>query len=542
MSAPQEVQTHDVIVIGAGFAGIYLVHRLRDELGLAVQGFERGGDVGGTWYWNRYPGARCDFESDFYSYSFDADIQRDWEWTERYASQPEILRYARFVADRLDVRRSIAFDTAVTRAEFDERDSMWSVETAQGDTHRARFLVGATGGLSVPLKPNIAGLESFAGPVLHTAEWPHEPIDLSSKRVAVIGTGSSGAQVIPQLALQAEHVTVFQRTATFTFPAVNRPLTASERRQTRRNYAALRQAGKESQQGVPIELPIGAFADVEPGQLRAELERRWRGGGWGVAGALTDGLTSREANEAIAEFVREKVRLTVDDPDTARRLEPRDYPVGTKRIVLDTDYLETFNRRNVSLVSLRETPIERVTPDGIWVGGALHSADVIVLATGFDAATGALSAFDVIGVDGRVLREEWQVTPRAFLGLAVHGFPNLFLVTGPGCAAAFANVLASIEHHVRWISGYIDYCGRKGIRRVEASAEAEAEWGAHVAELADETLFPEADSWYMGANVPGKPRTFIAYLGGTPMYERTCDEIAAAGYPGFNHSFAAGVG
>ena len=530
------IPTYDVVVIGAGFAGIYLVHKLRDELGLDVKVFERGAGVGGTWYWNRYPGARCDFESDFYSYSFNDEIQQEWNWTERYAPQPEILRYANFVADKLDVRRNIELNTTVTRAVFDEDTDTWTVSTDTGASARARYLISATGILSMPATPKFEGMESFKGEMYHTGDWPHEGVDFTGKRVGVIGTGSSGIQSIPLIAEEADQVTVFQRTATFTVPAANRPITENERKATKRSYAQLRAQARRSQTGVLLDQPVGAYGQVEERIVRGELERRWRGTGFGTTSVLSDNLRSIEANNYTSQFVRDKINEIVDDPAVAKLLEPHDYPIGTKRLALDTNYYATYNRENVKLVSVRDTPIERFTPAGIVVDGTEYEFDAIVLATGFDAATGALDRIQFEGTDGRTLTDAWAEGAKSYLGLAVEGFPNFFTVTGPGCPAILTNVIASIEHHVEWIADYITHMRAEGITRAEATPEAQEAWVAHVAELAAMTLYPTAASWYMGANVPGKPRVFLAYVGGLHNYRDRCDQLAADGYQGFTHS------
>jgi len=529
----------DVVIIGAGFAGVYLVHKLRDQMGLRVRAFERAEDVGGTWYWNRYPGARCDFESEFYSYSFDDDIQQEWDWTEKYAAQPEILAYIKHVADRLDVRRSISFRTSVTSAVFDDAHDVWHVTTDRGETVSATFVIAATGILSVPSTPRFDGMEDFAGPILHTGDWPHEGVDFTGQHVAVIGTGSSGIQAIPLIAEQAEHLTVFQRTATFSVPAANRALQDHERRATKRNYANLRKAAADTRGGILLEIAVGDFETADPVAVRAELERRWRASGVSVAATLSDALVSEVANEFVADFVRDKINDIVEDPATAALLEPRDYPIGTKRLALDTGYYDTYNRPNVSLVSVRETPISRFTEHGLLVGDREYCVDSIVLATGFDAVTGALERIDITGTGGRTLREAWAEGPTSYLGLMVHGFPNLYTVTGPGSPAVLTNVVASIEHHVGWIADHIEHLRGAGITRVEADAQAQADWVAHVAELADRTLFGRAASWYMGANIPGKPRVFMAYLGGFRAYRERCELVAASGYDGFIHGTAA---
>jgi cation diffusion facilitator CzcD-associated flavoprotein CzcO len=536
MMTNETPRSHDVVIIGAGFAGIYLVHKLRDRLDLDVRAFERGPDVGGTWFWNRYPGARCDFESEFYSYSFDHDLEQEWNWSEKYAAQPEILAYINHVADRLDVRRSIDFETTVVAARFDESRDLWEVTTDRGETVTARFVIAATGILSVPATPRFEGMDDFGGPIHHTGDWPHEDVDFSGQRVGVVGTGSSGIQAIPVIAQQAEHLTVFQRTATYTVPASNRPLQEREHQATKRNYVHLREAAKHTRAGILTEMAIGDFASLDPMVIRAELERRWRATGVSVTATLSDALTSLEANDFIAQFVRDKINDVVADPETARLLEPHDYPIGTKRLALDTDYYETYNRPNVTLVSVRDTPITRFTERGIVVGETEHELDAVVLATGFDAVTGALARIDVRGTGGQSLREIWADGPVSYLGLAVHGFPNLFTVTGPGSPAVLTNVVASIEHHVDWIADHIAHLGRQGMTRTEADPRAQSSWVAEVADLAERTLFPRAASWYLGGNIPGKPRVFMAYLGGFRAYRERCEDVAARGYPGFRQT------
>ncbi len=535
-STTETIPTYDVVVIGAGFAGIYLVHKLRDDLGLDVKVFERGGGIGGTWYWNRYPGARCDFESDYYSFSFNDEIQQEWDWTERYAPQPEILRYANYVADKLDVRGNIELNTTVTRAVFDEASDTWTVSTDTGVSARARYLISATGILSVPSTPKFADMDSFKGEIYHTGDWPHEGVDFTGKRVGVIGTGSSAIQSIPLMAEQADQLTVFQRTATFTVPAANRPITENERKATKRSYKQLREQARRAGTGVLVDQPVGAYGQVEERIVRGELERRWRGTGFGTTSVLSDNLRSIEANNYTSQFVRDKINEIVDDPAVAKLLEPHDYPIGTKRLALDTNYYDTYNRENVKLVSVRDTPIERFSPAGIVVGDTEYEFDAIVLATGFDAATGALERIQFEGVDGRTLTDAWAEGAKSYLGLAVEGFPNFFTVTGPGCPAILTNVIASIEHHVEWIADYITYMRAEGITRFEATPDAQAEWVKHVADMAAMTLYPTAASWYMGANVPGKPRVFLAYIGGLHNYRDRCDQLAADGYVGFAHA------
>lgn len=535
-------QHYDAVVIGAGFAGMYMLHRLRDDLGKRVRVFERADDVGGTWYWNRYPGARCDVESMFYSYSFSAELQEEWVWNELYPTQPDILRYAKHVAERFDLRKDITFGTSVQSATFDEAGNRWVVITDGGEEVSATFLITAVGCLSASRVPDFPGVDTFGGDTYHTGRWPHEGVDFTGKRVAVIGTGSSGIQSIPVIAQQAEHVTVFQRTPNFSIPARNRPLDAAERERIKQQYPELRAGARQSPSGVLYDDPPLESALTVPEDVRtAELTKRWERGGAGFMAAFADTGVDPDANEVSAEFVRERIRELVHDPETAELLAPRDHPIGTKRICVDTDYYATYNRDNVSLVSVRETPIERITPTGVRVGGRDYDVDVIVFATGFDAMTGALNAIDIRGVDGRQLREEWADGPRTYLGLASAGFPNLWMITAPGSPSVLSNMIVSIEQHVDWITDVVDYAGRHGVVRIEAQPDAQERWVEHVNEVASYTLYPRAASWYMGANVPGKPRVFMPYIGGVGTYRTTCDEVAADGYRGFTLTGADGA-
>ncbi|GAB3697053.1 NAD(P)/FAD-dependent oxidoreductase [Nocardiopsis oceani] len=526
----------DAVVIGAGFGGMYALHRLRDRLGLNAHAFEAGAGVGGTWYWNRYPGARCDAESVYYSYSFDEDLQQEWVWSERYAAQPELLAYADHVADRLDLRRSITFGTRVTEAHYDEDRCLWLLATDTGQRFRTRYLITAVGCLSAAQAPHLEGLGDFRGEVHHTARWPHEGVELTGRRVAVVGTGSSGIQAVPEIARHAEHLTVFQRTPHFAVPARNRPLSEAEFDGVRARYPELRAQARDTAAGMVVAPPPGPAADLTGAQRTAELDRRWREGGLGFLNAFEDLLTEGSANEAAAEYVRERIRATVHDPGTAALVAPADYPIGTKRICLDSGYYETLNRDNVSVVSVRDTPIERVTPTGVRVGGTDHEFDVIVLATGFDAMTGPYTRIDLRGIGGRTIGQAWRSGPRTYLGVAVSGFPNLFTVTGPGSPSVLTNMVASIEQHVEWITNYIAHLERSGIAAAEAEEEAQEAWVEHVAEIASYTLYPRAGSWYMGANVDGKPRVFMPYAGGLDLYRQQCDQIAAEGYRGFAHT------
>jgi cyclohexanone monooxygenase len=530
---------HDAIVIGAGFGGMYALHRLRDDLGLRVRVYERGTDVGGTWYWNRYPGARCDVESMFYSYSFSEELEQEWEWTERFPAQSEILAYANHVADRFDLRRDIAFETSITAASFDSSGNRWLVETDRGERVSAAFLITTVGCLSASRVPEIPGLDEFAGETYHTGRWPKRGVDLTNKRVAVIGTGSSGIQAIPVIAREAGHLTVFQRTPHYSIPAGNRPLRADEVAEIKADYRRFRAECKVSPSGVPIKAPpIGSALEVPRDQGIAELDRRWENGGTSLMTTFQDTSRDAGANEVLAGYVRERIREMVKDPVTADLLTPTDYPIGAKRICLDTGYHATYNRDNVSLVSVRDTPIERVSSRGVVVDGAEHEVDVIVFATGYDAMTGPLNAIDIRGAGGRLLREEWAAGPRTYLGIASAGFPNLFMVTAPGSPSVLVNMIVSIEQHVDWIVDLLSHCRDHDVVRVEARPEAQNRWVEHVNELAAGTLYLKADSWYVGANVPGKPRVFMPYVGGMGPYRKACDDVAAQSYRGFTLSRA----
>ena len=523
----------DVVVVGAGLGGLYMLYKLR-ELGLSAQAFEAGDGVGGTWFWNRYPGARCDVESLVYSYSFDAELEQEWEWSERYPSQPEIERYVNHVADRFDLRRDIDFETKVVSAVFDGDTSVWTVATDTGRVLRARFFITAVGCLSQPKQIDIAGVDSFAGETYVTASWPKEPVDLSGKRVAVIGTGSSGTQAIPVIAEQAGHLTVFQRTPNYSIPAHNRVLSDEEVAEFKADYRNYRYEQKISLFGVPIPPPKPSALAVSEEERLADYQEGWDDGLMpAIMGRYEDLLVDKEANETAAQFVRDKIAMIVKDPMVADKMMPMDYAFGTKRPLMDTDYFETFNRDDVDLVDLRETPIETITASGIRTTGADFEFDVIVFATGFDAMVGAFNAIDIRGRGGVVLREEWKDGPRTYLGIGMAGFPNMFTITGPQSPSVLSNMLVSIEQHVDWIGDCITFMGDHDVKEIEATPEAQQGWVEHVAELANGTLFPQTDSWYMGANVPGKARVFTPYLGGVGVYRETCENIAENDYEGF---------
>ena len=525
--------TFDVVVVGAGFAGMYMLHRLRG-LGFSVRVYEQGSDVGGTWYWNRYPGARCDVESMQYSYSFSEELQQEWNWSERYAPQPEILKYARHVADRFGLRSDIVFNTRVECAAFDEDRKGWGVTTSDGKLLRAQFVVLATGCLSNARMPDIKGLAGFAGRVFHTGHWPHEGVDFTGQRVGVIGTGSSAIQSVPVIARQASHLFVFQRTPNFSIPARNAPLTAEERDAFRKNYPEIRRFAREdARNGIYAEVPErGALEDGENAR-RTRYEQRWANGGLTFMLAYNNLILDKAANDTAADFVREKIAEIVSDPATARRLQPDNHPIGTKRICVDTDYYATFNRPNVTLVDIRGRGIDEILPHAVRAGNENYEIDALVLATGFDAMTGSVAKIDIRGRGGKTLNQKWAEGPKTYLGLMSEGFPNLFLITGPGSPSVLSNMIVSIEQHVDWIADCLSFMRRSALASIEASPDAEERWVAHVNEVAEMTLYPQANSWYMGANIPGKPRIFMPYIGGVGVYRRICNDVAAKGYEGF---------
>ncbi|MDR6662310.1 cyclohexanone monooxygenase [Tardiphaga robiniae] len=534
---PQPVSHHnariDVVVVGAGFAGLYLLYKLRG-LGLAVKVFEQGGDVGGTWYWNRYPGARCDVESMQYSFSFDNKLQQEWDWSERYAPQPEILRYAGHVADRYDLRKDIQFNTAVKSAVFDERANRWTVTTSDGQTTTAQHVVLATGCLSNARTPEFRGMKDFKGKVYHTGNWPHETVDFTGLRVGVIGTGSSAIQSIPLIAEQASQLTVFQRTANFSVPARNAPLTDDERKSFRDNYPEIRrQAREDFKNGIVQPIPDRGALDDPEHERREKYHARWTSGGLTFMGVYNNLVLDQRANDTAADFIRERISEIVSDPETARLLQPTDHPVGSKRICVDTDYYATFNRPNVTLVDIKAHPIEQILPNAVRTGGKDYEVDALVLATGFDAMTGSVAKIDIRGRGGQTLNDKWAEGPRTYLGLMSAGFPNLFIVTGPGSPSVLSNMIVSIEQHVDWITDCLSYMRNRGAEVIEATHPAEDKWVAHVNEVAAGTLYPQANSWYMGANIPGKPQIFMPYIGGVGVYRQICNDVAAKDYEGF---------
>jgi len=522
----------DVVIVGAGFSGLYLIHRLRAE-GYTLRVFERGSDVGGTWYWNRYPGARCDVESMQYSYSFDTQLQQDWHWPEKFSAQPAILAYANHVADRFDLRKEVDFDTAVTAAHFDEDIRRWQVETNRGEHVSARFFIMATGCISTAQTPDIKGLPDFRGETYHTGNWPHEKVDFTGKRIAVVGTGSSGIQAIPVLAEEAAHVTVFQRTPNYSLPSQNVPMTSEYEREWRGDYNARRDEMRYTAHGSIKELNDEPAMAVDEARRQHVYQAKWDIGGAGYLGSFNNLLVDAEANETAAEFVREQIRRTVKDPVTAELLAAKTYPIGTKRICIDCGYFETYNRDNVDLIDISGGPIERVTPTGLVANGQEFEFDSIVFATGFDAMTGTLFNVDIRGRGGEALKDKWYAGPRTYLGLMSEAFPNMYMITGPGSPSVKSNMLTSIEQHVEFVTDSIDYMRDHGYEVMEPTREAEDDWVDHVQDTANKTLFPRANSWYMGANIPGKPRLFMPYIGGVGRYRKICEAKVADGYAGF---------
>jgi cyclohexanone monooxygenase len=528
-----DIEVFDVVVVGAGFAGMYMLYRLR-KLGFSVRVYEQGGDVGGTWYWNRYPGARCDVESMQYSYSFSEELQQEWNWSERYAPQPEILKYAQHVAARFHLRPDIVFNTRIDRAAFDESSNKWEVTTSEGRTVRAQFVVVATGCLSNARMPDIKGLSDFKGKVYHTGHWPHEGVDFTDKRVGVIGTGSSAIQSVPVIARRARHLTVFQRTPNFSIPACNAVLADEEREAFRKNYPEIRRFAREdARNGIFAELPDRGALDDGENARRVKYQERWERGGLTFMLAYNNLILDKAANDTAADFVRGKIAEIVRDPKTAALLQPDNHPIGTKRICVDTDYYATFNRPNVTLVDIRPDGIEEILAHAVRVGGKDYECDALVLATGFDAMTGAVAKIDIVGRGGETLNQKWADGPKTYLGLMSADFPNLFIITGPGSPSVLSNMIVSIEQHVDWIADCLTFMQDGGLEVMEATSEAEEKWVVHVNEVAHATLYPQANSWYMGANIPGKPRIFMPYIGGVGVYRRICDEVAAKGYEGF---------
>jgi cation diffusion facilitator CzcD-associated flavoprotein CzcO len=525
----------DALVIGAGFAGLYQLLCLRDHLGLSVKALEAGGGVGGTWYWNRYPGARCDSESHVYWYTFAPDLMREWEWSERYPGQPEIMRYLNHVADRFDLKRDILFNTRVTAAHYDETANRWHVRTEAGETLVAKFLITAVGCLSTANIPKFEGLESFAGDWYHTGQWPHEGVDFTGKRVGMIGTGSTGIQAAPVIAAAAKHLTVFQRTANYSVPARNAPLTPEFQRYIKENPAEIRAVTRETLNGMAFRIEERLAVETPPEEREAIYEAAWERGGLQFRAAFKDMMVDKAANDTAADFVKRKIRSIVKDPTTAATLSDIDHPYAAKRPPIDTNYFETFNRPNVTLVDVKATPIERISPAGVCTTEAEYPLDIIVFATGFDAMTGPMLRMDIRGRDGVALKDVWEAGPRNYLGLQIAGFPNLFTITGPGSPSVLCNMPVAIEQHADWIADCIAHMRANGLERIEARPDAVDKWVAEVNDVAGKTLLPLAKhSWYLGANIPGKPRVFMPYAGGMVRYREICQDVVARGYEGFS--------
>jgi cyclohexanone monooxygenase len=523
--------TFDAVVVGAGFGGMYMLLKLREN-GYSARVYETGDDVGGTWYWNRYPGCRCDVESMQYSYSFSDELQQEWDWSERYAPQPEILAYARHVADRFDLRRDIEFETRIDHAVFDAETNRWTIETDTGKRISARYFITAVGCLSTANMPDFKDRDKFRGNLYHTGQWPHEGVDFTRRRVAVIGTGSSGIQSIPLIAKDASRLYVFQRTPNFVVPARNRPLDPAERDAVKANYTELRSLGRSRPTGFYFDYNSFSALDVDASERERLYEEFWDNGGLPFLGVFNDLLINAEPNETAAEFVRDKIRQIVKDPETAELLAPRDI-IGCKRLCADTGYFETFNLPHVTLVDISKTPISRFTEDGLMVGTTGYQVDDIVCATGFDAMTGALLKIDIRGVDGRTLADKWVHGPRSYLGLGIKDFPNMFTITGPGSPSVFANMILCVEQHSDWIVACMNHMRANNLTRIEATLAAEDAWVEHNREIGEGSLRSQCKSWYLGSNIPGKPKVFSPYIGGFPIYTDKLAETVSEDYRGF---------
>ena len=533
-SSPSSPVLLDAIVVGAGFSGLYQLLLLRDKLGLSVKVLDTAQGVGGTWYWNRYPGARCDSESHSYAYYFSKELLNEWEWSERYPQQPEILRYLNHVADRFNLRHDIVLGTKVQSAHYSDSDKRWHITTDQGQTYIAKYFITAVGCLSSANIPSIAGLEAFEGQWFHTGEWPHEGVDFTGKKVGVVGTGSTGIQAIPVIAEQAKHLTVFQRTANYSIPARNVPLDESFKRYAKENADHFREMMTSNTNAHPFRISERLVHDVSDEERNQIYEEAWLKGGLQFRATFKDLLQNPDSNRTAADFIRNKIRQTVTDPVKSEQLSDIDHPFAAKRPPIDSGYFETFNSDHVDLVNLRETPIECITPLGIKTSTTEFNLDIIVFATGFDAMTGSLLKMDIQGRNGVTLQKTWQAGPLNYLGLQVPGFPNMFTITGPGSPSVLCNMPPAIEHHVEWITNCIEHLQKNKIDSIEASQQASESWVATVNAAANETLLPQAKhSWYLGANVPGKPRVFMPYPGGFLRYRTTCEEVVNKGYAGF---------
>ncbi len=525
---------YDALIVGAGFSGLYQLHCLRDRLGLKARILETADGVGGTWYWNRYPGARCDSESHSYCYAFSDDLIRNWEWSERYPEQPEIMRYLNFVADRLDLKRDIQFATRVVSARYEGAQNLWWVMTEAGEQLSAQFLITAVGCLSTANIPDIPGLDRFKGEWYHTGQWPHDGVDFAGKRVGQIGTGSTGIQAVPVIASEAAHLTVFQRTPNYSVPAHNGPLSDEFKAYIRANFDDIRTTMHQATNGHPFLIEQRSVFDVTADERQKIYEAAWARGGLQFRACFEDLLSNKAANDTAAEFIKNKIRAIVKDPETAEKLANIDHPYAAKRPPIDTFYFEAYNRDNVELVDVRADPITAITENGVRTGAREYAVDIIVFATGFDAMTGPLLSIDIEGRDGLKLAEAWRAGPRTYLGLQVAGFPNLFTITGPGSPSVLCNMPVAIEQHVEWITDCIEHLRCNGVATIEASETAVERWVAHANAAANETLLPQVGhSWYLGANVPGKPRVFMPYAGGMDKYRQICNDVAANGYQGF---------
>lgn len=527
------VDDFDAVVLGAGFSGLYMLYRLR-QAGYSTHVFEAGDGVGGVWYWNRYPGAKCDIESIYYNYTFSKELYQEWTWSSKYPKQKEILSYLNYVADKFNLRKDIQFNTRITAAHFDETINKWKIQMNDGTSVTAKFFISGVGCLSAANVPNFKGLDSFKGEWYHTGKWPQEKVNFSGKRVGVIGNGSSGVQAIPEIAKEAEHLTVFQRTPQYTIPARNYLYDPTFIQQTKENYEEIKRIMHESPTGNGVQSRNVSALEESPVERKQAFEKAWQEGGFAFTSVYNDLFTNEEANETAADFIRSKIKETVKNPETAEKLLPN-YLFGTKRPILDTGYYETFNRENVSLVDVKTDPIVEITPNGLRTSEEEHDLDILVFATGYDGMTGPLFRIDIRGRDGVTLKEKWEdgAAVRTYLGLATAGFPNFFTITGPESPSVLVNMPSAIEQHVEWIADCIEYITHNGVETIEPKKGAEEVWSRHCREVAEMTLYVKTDSWYTGANIEGKPRSFLIYLGGFDYYKQKCNEVADLGYDGF---------
>ena len=534
-SSTQPSAHYDAVVIGAGFAGLYMLHRLRG-LGMRTRVFEAGDGIGGTWFWNCYPGARCDVDSMQYCYSWSDELQREWQWTERYPTRNEILRYVHHVAERFDLNRDISLNARVIAGRWLTDAGTWQIDIERGPTVSARFLITATGCLSESRVPAIKGLEQFKGQTYHTGRWPKIPVSFAGKRVGVMGTGSSGIQAIPEIAREARELVVFQRTPNFSIPAWNGPIDPAHKQHWMANYPFLRERARNTRSGILYDYGTRSGVSMTPAERQEEMDSRWRKGGANFVHAFNDTFVNPESNQFLADYVRDKIRQTVKNPATAHKLLPHDHPIGTKRICVDSGYFEAFNRPNVTLVDLRNDPITGFEEHAVLTQSSRHELDAMVFATGYDAVTGALERLNLRGETGQNLREIWKDGPTSYLGLMTAGFPNLFTITGPGSPSILTNVIVSIEQHVDWIADCLQHMQANQLERIEPQPAAQDRWVAKVQEIATGTLFVKANSWYMGANIPGKPRVFLPFIGGFSTYVAICRDVVSKGYEGFTFS------